>query len=190
LDHTRDILAVPNQRHFLPPGIPGYFLEGFSSGEVMVELHHKAIPEIPRCEVIIFDVVGVVTAAQRRRRFIPDSRQPLPVRFHLFARIDRRHWRRNPSRLQRVGRVSPCAYLPQPKVLAGLNNGGTDLLAFFMRSPDFQSRCARHSMTQSADLAAAYGDFPHVEEFNVRYRTSVELVENLRSSGSLDLISV
>src|SRR5437870_1008928 len=130
----------------------------------MVELHHKAIPEIPRCEVIIFDVVGVVTAAQRRRRFIPDSRQPLPVRFHLFARIDRRHWRRNPSRLQRVGRVSPCAYLPQPKVLAGLTNAGPVFFPSSLGPQDFQSGSAHISWRQRADFAAGYVIFPHFEE--------------------------
>src|SRR5712671_6287577 len=45
-------------------------------------------------------------------------------------------------------------------------------------------------MTQGSDLASGDGDFTQVEEFDVRYWSAVQLVQNLVRIGALNLISV
>ena len=65
-----------------------------------------------------------------------------------------------------------------------------DFLAFFVGSPDFQSGSARHSVPQRSDLASGDIDDIHVEKFDFRKRHSVQFLENLRSIGTLNLVTV
>src|SRR5262245_59659342 len=45
-------------------------------------------------------------------------------------------------------------------------------------------------MAQSADFSSGDVDFSHVEEFDLRYGLTVELIQNLRGIRTLNLVSV
>ena len=98
--------------------------------------------------------IGIEAPAERRDRFVAVCRQPLPVGFHPFTRIDRRHWRGNPSRFECVGRVRPSANLPEPELFAGLNDRCFHGIAIVPRAKQFQPRLSGHAVPQGADVVA------------------------------------
>ncbi len=108
----------------------------------------------------------------------------------LVAGIDRRHRRRDPARLQRVGRVGARADLHDAVFLAGFEDRGADFVAFRVRTPHFEAGRARHAVAQRAHLAARDGDVAHVEELDVRERAAVELLDHVLRVRPLDLIAV
>src|ERR1700757_2648996 len=85
-----DILGVPSEGHFLALGLVRDFLKGFSSDKIMVELDEGPVAEFVRRQIVVFDVIGIETAANGTCALVTPRGQPLPVSLHLFACIDGR----------------------------------------------------------------------------------------------------
>src|SRR5437879_9545658 len=94
--------------------------------EVAIEADERAVAQLPRVEVVIFDVVGHEAAADRAGGLVAVGTEPLAIGLELLARIDRRQRRRNPARFQSVRGVSAAPAGHHAKLLAGLANGGAD----------------------------------------------------------------
>ena len=156
----------------------------------MVELDERSVTQLVRGGVIILDVVGVQTAAQRTRGLVAVRGQPLPVGLHLVAGIHGRQGRRDPAGFQRVGGVGPVTDLVQTMVLARRYDGLADLLAFLVRAPYLQTGGAGHAVAQGADLATGDIDGAHIEELDLRYRAAVQLLYDLPGVRALDLEAV
>src|SRR6185437_2498643 len=121
-----------------------HFLERLAANEIVIEFHERPVTKRVRSHVVVLNFVGLEASTQRARTFITAGREPLPIRLHLFARVDRGKRRRNPSRLERVGRVSPGAHLFKSKIRSRCHYRFANLLALLVWSPDLQSRSASH----------------------------------------------
>ena len=172
---ARDILPFQASVTFFRCRVLGDLFESFSSGEIVIEFHHEPIAEIPGRQVVVLDVVRNRSCLRATPSLHSPFGEPLPVGFHLLAGIYRRHRRRNPSRFQGIGRVCPGADLTEPELLAGLDDGRPDFLAFLMRTPDFKARRSGHAVTQSADFTSGDGDFAHIEELDLGNRSPFSL---------------
>src|SRR5204863_3571252 len=81
-------------------------------------------------------------------------------------------------------------HLNNPELLAGFDDGLADLFALFVRSEHFQTGSARHAVTKRTDVASADLDDIHVEELDVGNRTAIQLRDELRGVGSLNLKAI
>ncbi len=168
----------------------GDLLQRFPANEVMIELDERAIPQLVRRNVIVLDVVGVVTAAERTRAFVTFGRQPLAVRFHLVPGVHGRQRRGNPARFECIGRICPGAHQAHAIVFADLVDRSTNFLTFFIRAPDLESRRAGHTVAERADFPAGYVDRIHVEELDVRWWPAMQFLDHLPGIRTLDLVTV
>ena len=189
-DRLGDVVAVPGERHLLALRVERHLLDGLAADEVVVELDVRAVAEVVRRQVVVLDVVRVEAAAERARALVPGGRQPLAVRLHLVAREDRRERAGDPPRLERVRGVHARADLPQPELLAGLDDRGLDLGALLPRPEQLEPGNAGHAVVQRAHLAAGDRDLAHVEELDLRQRAAVHLLEHLQRGRTLHLVAV
>src|SRR6185436_12472996 len=95
-------------------------------------------------QIVIRDVVGVKTAAERSHGFVARSFQPLPIGLHLFAGIDRRQRRRDPARFEATRWIRSRADLLYSELLAGIHNGVFHFVAVFPRTKEFPPRLSDH----------------------------------------------
>ncbi len=56
LDDSSNVGRVPHERDLLPMVVACRLLERLAADEVVVELDHIAVPELPRREVVVLDV--------------------------------------------------------------------------------------------------------------------------------------
>src|SRR5690349_116146 len=87
-DSLENRIVIERQRYFLTMRSVGFLFERGPADEVVIELYDGSVAEIPRSEVVIFDVVGIKTAANGRFRFVAIGREPFAIRFQLFAGVD------------------------------------------------------------------------------------------------------
>src|SRR5690606_30440613 len=95
-------------------------LERLAADEVVIEADETAVVELVRREVVVLDVLGVETAAERRRRLVRVLRQPLAIGPELLAGIDRGQRARQPAGLERIRVVGPAADLDEAVLASGL----------------------------------------------------------------------
>src|ERR1039458_10010825 len=65
-DCARYILVVQRQRDLFAMSAVRYLLERFAADEVMIEFDKGAVAHIPRREIIVFDILRIEAAADRR----------------------------------------------------------------------------------------------------------------------------
>jgi hypothetical protein len=75
-------------------------------------------------------------------------------------------------------------------VLAGLDDRGPDLVALLVGTPDLEAGHTRHAVTQGRDRPTRHRDLTDVEELDVGYGPTVELLEDLGGVRALDLVPV
>src|SRR5918996_1614231 len=73
-----DVVGVPAERHLMPRRL--HLPERIPADEVMVELHKRPVPEIPRGHVVVLDVVGHEAASERACCLVPIGGEPLAGR--------------------------------------------------------------------------------------------------------------
>jgi hypothetical protein len=77
-----------------------------------------------------------------------------------------------------------------PDVARRLHDRRLDVVLVGVRAPDLEARRAGHAVAQRLHAPRADVDPVDVEEFDVRYRAAVDLVEDLVGFGALDLEAV
>src|SRR5579859_444942 len=92
LQNGGDVLAVPIERHLSAVWAALHIFERGATDEIVIELDKRAIAQFVRCNVVVLDVVGDEAAANGGHAFITGRRQPLSIRPHLVAGVDR--WQR------------------------------------------------------------------------------------------------
>src|SRR5207248_8734769 len=83
------VLRIPGERHFLALRLGLQPLERFASMEVAIEADERAVAQLPRVEVVVFDVVGHEAAADRAGGLVAVGAEPLAISLELPARVDR-----------------------------------------------------------------------------------------------------
>src|SRR4029450_13425356 len=94
----------------------------------------------------------------------------------------------NPTRLETGRRIRTRAYLTHAVLLAGLENGVSNGGAMFPGTEDLPSRLPDHPMTQRADVFSGNFENVHIEESHVRHRPARDLLHDLPTLGTLNLI--
>ena len=100
-----DVLAVPLEGHLAAVRLALHRLQRFAPDEVVVELDERAVAHLVRSDVVVLDVVRDEAAADRGGALVAVGRQPLAIGLHLVAGVDAGQRRRDPARLEGVGRV-------------------------------------------------------------------------------------
>ena len=64
-EDLRDVLAIPRERDLRALGLRIDLLQRVAADEVVVELHERAVAELPRVQVVVLDVVGDKAPGER-----------------------------------------------------------------------------------------------------------------------------
>src|SRR5262245_42179434 len=91
-DCVHHIVGVERERDLLAMWAFCKRLERFTADEIVIELDVRTVAQIPRRQVVVFDVRRIEAAADRRLRLVAIGWEPLSIRLHLVAGIDR--WQR------------------------------------------------------------------------------------------------
>ena len=118
------------------------------------------------------------------------GREPLPVRLHLLAGVHGRQRRRDPARLQRVGRVGAAADQVQAEFLARLEDRVANQIVLGIRSEQLVPGLASHAVPQGAHSLAGDGDVAHVEELELRRLAADHLLQHLHRVRALKLEAI
>src|SRR5207302_10273995 len=114
-------------------------LERFASMEVAIEADERAVAQLPRVEVVVFDMLSHEVAADRAGGLLAVGAEPLAISLELLARVDPRKGRGNPARFQGVRGVGTARAGDHAELPAGLENGGADLLLLGIGTLDLES---------------------------------------------------
>src|SRR5215470_6042533 len=155
----------------------------------MIEFHKGTITEVVGRQVIVGDTVGVETPSKRSHRFIAGAREPLTIRLHLFAGVNRRQWRWDPARLQAARGIGSGAYLANTVFPAGFDDCVLNLIRVFPWAEQFPARLPHHSVTQGTNVTSRDFEDIHIEELDVRRSFSGGLLHRFDGIGTLDLES-
>src|SRR5690606_10079003 len=141
-------------------------------------------------DVVVFDLVGDEAATDGAGCLVAVSAKPFAIGFHFRVGVDGRQRGGDPAGFQRVRRVSAGTHWTDAEFFARLQDRAADLFTFFVRSPDFETRCAGHAVTQRADGASGDLDLAHVEELDLRQRAAVQLLQDSPCVRTLDLVAI
>src|SRR5690606_39616643 len=92
----RDLLAL-NRRIDL--------LQRVGADEIVVELHERAVAQLPRVEIVVFDRLADERTADRAGGFIAVGTEPFAVVLELVAGVERRQRAGDPAGVPRGRRV-------------------------------------------------------------------------------------
>src|SRR5207237_10120682 len=92
--------------------------------EVAIEADERAVAQLPRVEVVVFDVVGHEAAADRAGGLVAVGAEPLAISLELLARVDARKGRGNRARFQGVRGVGGAPAGDDAALAAGLERRG------------------------------------------------------------------
>jgi EmrB/QacA subfamily drug resistance transporter len=114
------VVAVPEQPDLAPVRLRGQDLERVAADELVVELDHLPVAEVPWRDVQVLGPLGHVASGQGQVPLEAPGRQPLTECLHLRAGVDGGHGVGDPAGLGRHRGVSAGAHLAQAVGRAGL----------------------------------------------------------------------
>ena len=161
--------------------------ERLSPDEIVVELDHVAVPELPRREVVVLDVRCIEAAADRPGCLAGGRRQPLTERAQLVAGEDGRHGPRDPAQLERVREVGerpdPAQVVCAPasriaSLTAGPSSHGPQ---------NSRSGVAGHRVPHRPDVMAGDRDGDDVRPRRLGQRCAGDLLDRAPTSRALPL---
>ena len=177
---------------FLRCGPFAIFSQRLAADEVVVELHERAVADVPRRQVVVLDVARRRSCRRSRPCLVAVGRQPLAVGLHrLVAGVDRRQRRRDPARFQRVRRIGAAADQAQAEVLAGLDQIASRTASPSSHGPN-NSKPGWPAMPwrSARTVLPAMVSVRHVEELQLRRRLADRLLDHLHRVRALDLEAI
>ena len=115
------VVGVPLQRDLAALRVLVQGLERVTADEVVVELHERAVTELPRVGVVVLDVVGDEAAGDGVGRLVAVGAEPLAVGTQFLAGVDGRQRRGDPARTRgcwssrRASPRAPCRTPGRPR---------------------------------------------------------------------------
>ena len=189
----RRVVAVPDERDFLAPlrlALGDHLLQRRAADEVVIEPDDATVVELVRREVVVLDVLRVEAAAERRGRLVGALGQPLSIRLHLLARVDRRQRARQPPGFERVRMVGAATDLNHAVLLPGLEQRRMNDVVVGPGPPHLQAGLPGHAVAQRPNLLACNLQARHVEEAQLRRLLARRLADDVHGAGTLDLVAV
>src|SRR5690606_7823611 len=186
-DDLLDVFLVPLEGDLLALLFRVQLLERVAADEVVVELHERAVTQLPRVEVVVLDLLTDERTADRTGGFVGVGRQPLAVALQLVAGVARRQRARDPAGFERVRRIGTRTDRDQAELFACLEDLLADVVLVLVGAPDFQTRRTGHAVAQRADGLVADLHRAHVEELELVERLAVELLDHVPGARALDL---
>ena len=186
-----DVVAVPGERDLLPRRVGGHLLERLAADEVVVELDERPVAELVRRQVVVLDVVGVVSC----RRASRCPRSPFAGSHSRYAFMS------SPVKIAGSGHgIQPdssvlVAYTREPTCRRP-NSSPASTIAALTSSPSSHGPKSSspgtpgHAVVQRAHLAAGDRDLAHVEELDLGQRAAGDLLQHLERGRALDLEAV
>ena len=154
-DHLQHVVFVEFERDLLPIwAVLHRCKRVFADEIVLLPADVKVVTQLERVDVIVRNVRADERAADGARSLIAVGPQPVTVfGQHAVAGVDARQGGRNPTGLERIGRIGPAADLPQVDacVTSGLKDCRLNIVLVGIGAPDFQTWRARHAVTQRLD---------------------------------------